>query len=70
MHEALTLGIDFMFQEMALHRIMANYMPRNERSARVLQRLGFAIEGQAKDYLMINGRWEDHTLTSLINSKI
>jgi ribosomal-protein-alanine N-acetyltransferase len=37
------------------------------RSGRLLGRLGFVIEGYARDYLLVNGRWEDHVLTSLIN---
>lgn len=67
MAEALKAGIDYMFNDIGLHRIMANYMPHNDRSARVLERLGFVVEGKAKDYLRINGRWEDHILTSLVN---
>ncbi len=67
MVEVLTHSTQFVFQELALHRIMANYMPRNERSAAVLKRLGFEIEGQARQYLKIDGIWEDHVLTSLIN---
>jgi ribosomal-protein-alanine N-acetyltransferase len=67
MFEALQASVDFMFYEIGLHRIMANYMPGNDRSARVLERLGFVVEGKAKDFLQINGRWEDHILTSLVN---
>lgn len=63
-------AIDYAFNTLNLHRIMANYMPNNSRSAALLQRLNFTIEGTAKDYLYINGRWEDHLLTSLINPKI
>lgn len=59
--------IDHAFNDMGLHRIMANYMPSNRRSARLLQSLGFEREGLAKEYLRINGRWENHILTSLIN---
>ncbi|TND51068.1 30S ribosomal protein S5 alanine N-acetyltransferase, partial [Aeromonas dhakensis] len=33
----------------------------------LLERLGFEREGYAKEYLMINGRWEDHILTSRLN---
>jgi ribosomal-protein-alanine N-acetyltransferase len=47
---------------------MANYMPGNERSARLLERLGFEREGYAKAYLNIAGRWQDHVLTALVNS--
>ena len=67
MHEALEIGIRYMFDEYNLHRIMANYMPGNERSARLLARLGFEEEGFAKAYLHIAGRWQDHVLTALTN---
>ncbi|MBV1877355.1 MAG: ribosomal protein S5-alanine N-acetyltransferase [Pseudomonadales bacterium] len=67
MLEALSGSIEYMFKVKKLHRIMANYLPQNHRSAKLLTKLGFEIEGRAKDYLMINGRWQDHILTSLIN---
>lgn len=67
MTEALKAATDYVFQELNFHRIMANYMPHNRRSGNVLKRLGFVVEGYARDYLMINGKWEDHILTSLTN---
>ncbi len=67
MREALSLAIRFVFDEMGLHRIMANYIPNNERSARLLDRLGFEQEGYARDYLFIDGAWRDHVLTALTN---
>ena len=67
MSEAVAKAIEYMFEQQKLHRIMANYMPSNERSARLLQKLGFEVEGRAKKYLLINGQWEDHILTSLTN---
>lgn len=67
MHEALTAAIAHVFDAMQLHRIMANYRPENERSARLLVRLGFEKEGEARAYLRINGVWADHVLTALIN---
>ena len=60
-------GVGIMFDDYGLHRIMANHMPRNDRSSRVLQRCGFVHEGYAKAYLKIAGRWEDHVLTALVN---
>lgn len=65
MTEACRAGIDYIFKEVRLHRIMANYMPTNVRSAAVLERLGFTIEGTAKSYLYLAGEWQDHVLTSL-----
>jgi [ribosomal protein S5]-alanine N-acetyltransferase len=69
MHAALSPLLAFAFTKLNLHRIMANYMPRNSRSAAVLERLGFAKEGIAKQYLLINGVWEDHVLTSFTNPR-
>ncbi|MGV7202466.1 GNAT family N-acetyltransferase [Xanthomonas citri] len=61
---AATQGIAFAFGPLGLHRVMAQYVPENLRSARVLQRLGFQIEGYARRYLQLNGHWRDHVLTS------
>jgi [ribosomal protein S5]-alanine N-acetyltransferase len=70
MTEALTAAIRFAFDDIRLHRIMANYVPTNERSGRLLRRLGFTVEGYARDYLFIDGAWRDHVLTSLTNHAI
>jgi [ribosomal protein S5]-alanine N-acetyltransferase len=67
MFEALSGGIAYMFNEVGLHRIMANHLPHNRRSEKLLQRLGFEREGFARSYLMINGAWRDHVLNSLVN---
>jgi ribosomal-protein-alanine N-acetyltransferase len=65
--EALPLVVDSAFGSLGLHRIQASYMPRNERSGRLLRRLGFQQDGYARYYLRIAGRWEDHVLTSRTN---
>lgn len=67
MRRGLTMACDYMFNVQKLHRIQAGYMPHNKRSEAVLEHLGFNREGYAKDYLLINGEWQDHVLTSLIN---
>lgn len=67
MTEALTAVVEFAFAALNLHRLMANYRPENTASARVLQKLNFKKEGFAKDYLLVNGVWSDHVLTSLTN---
>lgn len=68
MREALSVTIEYVFNELNFHRIMASYMPRNQRSGNLLKALGFTVEGYARDYLQIDGKWEDHILTSRINS--
>ncbi len=69
MRELCRHTISYAFDELRLNRIMANYMPSNHRSDVLLQRLGFSKEGAAKKYLKINGQWEDHVLTSLLNPR-
>jgi len=69
MTEALNVAISYVFSELNMHRIVAAYLIQNQRSGLLLKRLGFVVEGYARDYLMINGQWQDHILTSLINHR-
>lgn len=67
MFEMLQASIQYVFNERQLHRIMANFIPSNIRSEKLLNRLGFQKEGIAKSYLKIAGAWQDHVLTSKLN---
>ncbi len=69
MHEALGASIDWLFETMKLHRVQANHLPENERSARLLARLGFVREGLARQYLFIDGRWRNHVLNARLNPR-
>ena len=55
------------FSTLRFHRIIANYIPGNQRSQKTLNAVGFEREGYAKSYLKIAGKWQDHVLTALIN---
>jgi ribosomal-protein-alanine N-acetyltransferase len=70
MTEAVNGAVAFAFERWRLHRVTANHMPRNARSAAVLRRCGFHVEGLAPAYLLINGKWEDHVLTAIINPAV
>ena len=65
--EALSRAIRFAFGDMQLHRIEANIMPKNVRSRRVVEKLGFVEEGLSRKYLKIAGAWEDHIHYVLLN---
>lgn len=69
MREALEETLRFAFDSWALHRVMANHLPTNARSAALLRRLGFVVEGYAREYLFIDGAWRDHVLTALTNPR-
>lgn len=66
MRESLRASLEFVFLELKMHRVEANFIPRNDRSGALLKRLGFTVHGIAPQYLRINGRWEDHALASLL----
>jgi [ribosomal protein S5]-alanine N-acetyltransferase len=68
MLEAVRGMVAYAFGPLGLHRVMAGYMPRNRRSAAVLRQAGFVVEGYARRYLLIDGRWEDHVLTAITNA--
>ncbi|WP_150466404.1 GNAT family N-acetyltransferase [Francisella sp. SYW-9] len=69
MTEVLEVTISYVFDELSLHRVMANYIVNNIRSEKLLVKLGFEKEGLAKSYLKIAGKWQDHILTAKINPK-
>jgi len=60
--EAIREVLGFAFGAAQLHRVQAAIMPRNERSLRVVEKLGMRREGYALRYLHIAGNWEDHVL--------
>jgi ribosomal-protein-alanine N-acetyltransferase len=63
--EGVRLTARFAFEEAGLHRVQAAVMPRNAASIRVVEKVGFRLEGQALRYVRIAGVWEDHLLFAL-----
>lgn len=60
MSMAVDMIVKYGFEELKLHRIEGNVMPRNKASLRVMEKNGFVCEGLSRHYLKINGVWEDH----------
>ena len=58
--EAIAYGAEWAFRALGLHRVEANIMPRNTASRRAAAKAGFVEEGLSRQYLKINGVWEDH----------
>jgi [ribosomal protein S5]-alanine N-acetyltransferase len=67
MEEALKRSIEYVFNELGLHRIETFYQTENVRCGALLKQLGFIVEGLSRDYLILNGVWSDHLRASLIN---
>jgi ribosomal-protein-alanine N-acetyltransferase len=70
MSEALLAVLEFAFQRLGLHRVEAACLPTNEASRRLLLKSGFREEGYARQYLRINGRWQDHQLFAVLRGDV
>jgi ribosomal-protein-alanine N-acetyltransferase len=68
MTEAVRTLVPFAFGPLRLHRLEAACIPTNVASRRLLEKVGFTREGLARQYLCINGTWQDHLLYALVSS--
>ena len=59
----------FAFGRLGLHRLEAACCPDNDASRRLLLKAGFELEGRARGYLKIDGRWRDHLLFGLVGAE-
>jgi ribosomal-protein-alanine N-acetyltransferase len=62
MSAAVKALLPFAFGTLKLHRVEAACIPTNAASIRLLEKCGFVREGYAREYLCINGVWQDHLL--------
>jgi RimJ/RimL family protein N-acetyltransferase len=68
MAEILPPLLRFAFADLALHRITADVDPQNERSIRILERLGFQREGYLREHWLVQGEPQDAVLYGLLRS--
>ncbi len=62
---ALALAGDYLFAELRLHRLEVAIRPENEKSLRVVQKLGLRYEGERHRYLHVDGDWRDHSMFAI-----
>ncbi len=67
MTDAVRAATQFAFATLKLNRLEAACLPSNVASARVLTKAAFRLEGRARRYLKIDGRWQDHDLYALLH---
>ncbi|MFG1463029.1 GNAT family protein [Xanthobacter sp. DSM 24535] len=70
MTAAVSAVVPVAFDVLHLRRIEAACMTNNSASIKLLQRVGFVREGYAREYLCINGVWEDHFLFARLRSDV
>jgi len=64
--EAADTLLRFGFETVGLHRVTAACGPDNLASRRVLDKLGFTVEGRLRDHVFTNGAWRDSLLYSIL----
>ena len=67
--EALGAALTWGFERLDLHRVEAVVAVENERSMRLLERLGFRAEGVLRDFLLQDGVYHDHRVYSLLRTE-
>ena len=66
MHEALCALVAYAFGPLGLRRLEADIDPRNERSGKALERLGFRPEGLLRERWSVAGEVSDSALFGLL----
>ena len=67
MDEALRALLNYGFTELSLNRVEADIDPRNEASAKSLERLGFTKEGHLRERWIVGGEVSDTALYGLLH---
>jgi [ribosomal protein S5]-alanine N-acetyltransferase len=70
MTAAVRAVIPFALSSLRLHRLEAACIPSNAGSIKLLENTGFTREGYAREYLCINGTWQDHLLYARVKDSV
>jgi len=70
MFETINKIVRFGFKEMNLHSIEANVNPLNERSQKVLERVGFKREAYFRENYLFDGKFLDSVIFSLLEKDL
>lgn len=70
MSAAVRAVLPHAFSHLRLRRVEAACLPHNEPSIRLLERTGFRREGLAREYLCIDGVWQDHLLFAVLKKDV
>lgn len=69
MPTAVAMATDHCLLRMGLHRVEICIRPENANSRRVVEKLGFRVEGLRPRFLHIDGHWRDHLVYALTSEE-
>ncbi len=58
--------LDYLFDQLQLNKVELQYLPGNNRSGAVAERLGFTVEGVMRDSFLMNGAFHDLVIAGLL----
>lgn len=67
--EAVAAVLDFAFGTLRLHRVWADCDPRNVASCRVVERLGFRLEGRLRENYWLKAEWCDSAVYAILEQE-
>jgi RimJ/RimL family protein N-acetyltransferase len=67
--ETARLLLELAFDEYAMHRVIGRLEPRNERSARLLERLGMRQEAHLVENEFVKGEWQSELVYALLEDE-
>ena len=70
MYEAINTVVKFGFGEMKFHSIEANVNPLNDRSKKVLERVGFTKEAYFRENYLFDGKFLDSVIYSFLEKDL
>jgi [ribosomal protein S5]-alanine N-acetyltransferase len=70
MYETINKMVRFGFENMKLHSIEANVNPANEKSKRVLEKIGFKQEAYFRENYLFNNKFLDSLIYSLLKKDL
>ncbi len=67
--EATELMLEHAFERLGLHRVGLSVFEFNERAIRSYRRVGFVVEGRARQAIVRDGRWWDEIQMSILEGE-
>ena len=67
--EAITLLLEWLFNDRGAHRVWLEVYPDNTRAQRTYEKVGFVREGTKREASYMDGRWHDEHLYSILKQE-
>lgn len=65
--EAITLLLDWLFNQRGLHRVWLEVFPENTRAQRAYEKVGFVREGTLRETWFMDGAWHDEHVYGILH---